>query len=266
MQISQKKKRGEFVNTWSVDGFHSEGVQPAELGWGTHEKTLPADAEEIPDIDKAGNRTVIYLRRPGCETRVRTWAPHEGPFQGYLITHNESVSIPDYFSLYDKDGKLLFRPTVHYAYHPCDDAIMSMHELSGKNYKLQENQRILREEIVSGIDELGVLLMGHKKGAYWYGSQMDIEETRKIIPNQSATSIQITSSVYAGIVWAIENPKRGIVEPEQLDYERILQIATPYLGPVVGVYSDWTPLQDRGIIFPEDLDTEDPWQFKNFRA
>jgi homospermidine synthase len=27
-----------FVNTWSVEGFVSEGLQPAELGWGTHEK------------------------------------------------------------------------------------------------------------------------------------------------------------------------------------------------------------------------------------
>jgi homospermidine synthase len=37
------KKVGEFVNTWSVDGFISAGSQPAELGWGTHEKALPAD-------------------------------------------------------------------------------------------------------------------------------------------------------------------------------------------------------------------------------
>ena len=35
------KKLNEFVNTWSVDGFVSEGCQPAELGWGTHEKELP---------------------------------------------------------------------------------------------------------------------------------------------------------------------------------------------------------------------------------
>jgi homospermidine synthase len=26
------KRRGEFVNTWSVDGFVSEGTQPSELG------------------------------------------------------------------------------------------------------------------------------------------------------------------------------------------------------------------------------------------
>ena len=35
---SHPKTRGEFVNTWSIDGFLSEGCQPAELGWGAHER------------------------------------------------------------------------------------------------------------------------------------------------------------------------------------------------------------------------------------
>src|SRR6202011_1875700 len=34
-----------FVNTWSVEGFLSEGMQPAELGWGTHEKALPPEGQ-----------------------------------------------------------------------------------------------------------------------------------------------------------------------------------------------------------------------------
>lgn len=29
------KAMNVFVNTWSVEGFLSEGFQPAELGWGT---------------------------------------------------------------------------------------------------------------------------------------------------------------------------------------------------------------------------------------
>ena len=29
------KPRNVFVNTWSVEGFLSEGMQPAELGWGS---------------------------------------------------------------------------------------------------------------------------------------------------------------------------------------------------------------------------------------
>jgi homospermidine synthase len=37
------KEPGEFVNTWSIDGFVGEGAQPAELGWGTHERHFPPD-------------------------------------------------------------------------------------------------------------------------------------------------------------------------------------------------------------------------------
>jgi len=37
----------------------------------------------------------------------------------------------------------------------------------------------------------------------------------------------------------------------------------PYLGPVIGCYTDWTPLVGRSELFPETLDTSDPWQFSN---
>ena len=44
------------------------------------------------------------------------------PIQGYMITHNKSISIADYLTLRE-DGRVIYRPTCHYAYHPCDDAI-----------------------------------------------------------------------------------------------------------------------------------------------
>lgn len=261
-QVSRKpKKVGEFVNTWSIDGFVSEGSQPAEMGWGTHEKGLPFDGAR----HEFGCDAAIYLNRPGLVTRVRTWTPIEGPFHGFIITHNESISIADYYSL--RQGQhVVYRPTVHYAYHPCDQAIMSMHECAGKNLDQQKNQRLIVDEITEGRDELGVLLMGHKKGAYWYGSQLDIHEAREVTPYNNATSIQVCAPVLSGIIWALENPDRGIVEADEMDFDRNLEICMPYLGPVVGKYSDWTPLKDRGGLFPEDLDTNDPWQFKNFRV
>jgi len=40
----------------------------------------------------------------------------------------------------------------------------------------------------------------------------------------------------------------------------------PYLGDVVGVHTDWTPLRDREPLFDEPLDRSDPWQFINFRV
>jgi len=261
-QVSKKpKKVGEFVNTWSIDGFVSEGSQPAEMGWGTHEKALPPDGKR----HDFGCGAAIYLNRPGLVTRVRTWTPIEGPFHGFIITHNESISMADYYTLRDGEN-VAYRPTVHYAYHPCDQAIMSMHECAGKNLHQQKQQRLIVDEITEGRDELGVLLMGHQKGAYWYGSQLDIHEAREVTPYNNATSIQVCAPVLSGIVWALENPDRGIVEADEMDFERNLAICMPYLGPVVGKYGKWTPLEDRERLFPEDLDRDDPWQFKNFRV
>jgi len=261
-QVSAQPKRvGEFVNTWSIEGFHGEGLQPSELGWGTHERHFPPDGAR----HDFGSGAAIYLNRPGAGMRVRSWTPLEGPFHGFLITHGEAISIADYLTDY-VDGMARYRPTVHYAYHPCDDAILSLHELAGKNWRLQERKRLLMEEIESGIDELGVLLMGHAKGAYWFGSRLSIGEARRLVSHNNATSLQVTASVLGGMVWALENPRRSLVEPDEIDHQRVLEVARPYLGELVGAYGDWTPLVDRGTLFPEDLDTGDPWQFKNFRV
>src|SRR6478735_4495950 len=249
-----------FWNTWSVDGFISEGMQPAELGWGTHERWMPANARTPDDPAAPG----IFLEQPGAETRVRTWCPSHGEQYGFLVTHNEALSIPDFFTVRSESGEVEYRPTCHYAYHPCNDAVLSFHELFGAAGRWPSGQHVLDEdEIVDGRDELGVLLYGHARNAYWYGSQLTIEEARALAPHQNATGLQVTSAVLAGIVWALENPLAGIVETDDMDHQRCLEVQRPYLGNVVGVYTDWTPLAGRPGLFADDIDTDDPWQFRN---
>lgn len=261
-QVADKPKQiGRFENTWSVYGFHAEGItQPAELGWGTHEKYLPADAKKhIKNLDSP-----IYMERPGATTFVRTWTPSRKHFLGRLVTHNESISISQYLT-YQEREKVIYRPTVHYAYRPCDAAVLSLDEDFGNGRQLQDEQKILLDELVTGMDELGVLLMGHKKGAYWYGSQLTIEDTRRLAPYQNATGLQVTAGVLGAMIWAMENPNCGVVEADDIDFERVMEIIEPYMGKMYGEYTDWTPLKGRDGLFPEDVDTTDPWQFKNFR-
>jgi homospermidine synthase len=257
----RRKQRGEFVNTWSVVAFVGESLQPAELGWGTHERRLPPDGAR----HGFGCDAAIYLQRPGAATRVRSWTPLEGPYHGFLVTHAESISIADHLTVRE-GGKTVYRPTVHYAYHPTDDAVLSMHELAGRNWQLQDSRRVIRDEIVSGMDELGVLLMGHPRGAFWYGSRLTIDEARRLAPFNSATSLQVAAGILGGMVWAIRHPNAGVVEPDDIDYQTVMAIATPYLGELAGVWSDWTPLSDRSRLFHEDRDDDDPWQFTNFRV
>jgi homospermidine synthase len=256
-----QKRPDEFVNTWSVEGFVGEGSQPSELGWGSHERHFPADGERYD----FGARCAIYLNRPGVSVRVRSWTPLNGPYHGLLITHGESISIADYFSVHEGE-RVRFRPTVHYAYHPCDGAVLSVHELCGRNYKIQSKHRVLMDDIQGGIDELGVLLMGHARGGYWYGSQLSVAEARELAPYNNATTLQVAAGVLGAIVWACENPREGVVDPDDVDFRRVLEVARPYLGKLVGAYTDWNPLQDRGVLFPEDVDASDPWQFKNYRV
>ncbi|MCE2854453.1 MAG: saccharopine dehydrogenase NADP-binding domain-containing protein [Ilumatobacteraceae bacterium] len=171
-QLAVEPKRvNEFVNTWSVDGLYEEGIAPAELGWGTHEKTLPNNAWQHEDD---GPRNQICIAQPGMETWVRSWVP-AGEIRGLVIRHGESYTMSDHLTVWN-DGRATYRPTVHYAYCPSDVAIMSIHELLMRNYEMQPEQRILNDEIVQGEDQLGVLLMGHDYNAWWTGSILDIHE------------------------------------------------------------------------------------------
>jgi homospermidine synthase len=253
------KPMGVFVNTWSVDGLLSEGYQPAELGWGTHERKLPP----LGHTFDYGSRSAIWIDRPGADTRVRSWCPDVGPQFGFLITHNESLSIADYYTVWQGD-RATYRPTSHYAYHPCNMAILSLHEINGAGVLPTEKVILTEAEIVSGRDDLGVLLYGHAKGVLWYGSRLTIEQARQNAPYQNATGMQVTSSVLAAMVWAIENPAEGFVEADEMDHARCLQVQRPYLGSVEAHYTDWTPLQNRINSFAEDRDDSDPWQFTNF--
>ncbi len=265
-QLAVEPKRvNEFVNTWSVDGLYEEGIAPAELGWGTHEKTLPNNAWQHEDD---GPRNQICIAQPGMETWVRSWVP-AGEIRGLVIRHGESYTMSDHLTVWN-DGRATYRPTVHYAYCPSDVAIMSIHELLMRNYEMQPEQRILNDEIVQGEDQLGVLLMGHDYNAWWTGSILDIHEARRKVPHQSATTLQVAASVLAAVKWMIAEPMQGIKVPDELPHDFILDAASPYLGTIWSDAVDWDPLRTRRDVFDQwsdlaaTLDRSDPWQFGNF--
>ena len=89
---------------------------------------------------------------------------------------------------------------------------------------------------------------------------------RALCRRDSATSLQVTTPVMAAVVWAMRNPVRDVIEPDDLPHHEILRMCRPHLGNVVGVFSDWSPLAGRDWPFEDDLDRQDPWQFKNFRV
>lgn len=259
---NQPKQVNEFVNTWSIEGFFEEGVAPAELGWGTHERYIPENAY----FHKEGPQNQICLTTLGMRTWVRSWVPC-GEITGMVIRHGEAFGISDRLTVWE-NGKAIYRPTVHYAYCPSDCAINSLHELEMRQFNMQEKQRIMNDEIIDGRDELGVLLMGHDFNSWWCGSLLDIHTARKLVPGQQATTLQVAISVVAASIWMIKNPKRGFLLPDDIDHELILEIAEPYITPLVSQAVDWTPLKNLNTKFTKfDQDMpkeEDQWQFTTF--
>jgi len=266
-QITHLPKRpGEFVNTWSVDGFYEEGVAPAELGWGTHEKRLPANAFMHTG---EGPCNQICIARPGMETWVRSWVP-SGETRGMVVRHGEAFTMCEHLTVSDEYGNAVYRPTVHYAYHPSDAAINSVMELRMRGWEMQTEQRILNDEIISGRDELGVLLMGHPYRSWWTGSLLSIDDARAILPGQSATTLQVAGSIIGAVAWMIEHPEEGVNVPDDLPWRDVLAVSTRYLGELHSGPADWDPVSSRRDLFAkfadeaDHVDLTDPWQFTNF--
>jgi homospermidine synthase len=264
-QITNKPKElGEFVNTWSVEGLHEEGIAPAEMGWGTHEEWMPSNAE----VPNEGPKNNVYLKQCGMNTFVRSFVPPHHQILGMVIRHGEALSISEHLSVQNEKSETIYRPTVHYAYMPCDQAISSLQEVRSNDHQLPPKIRILKDdEIVGGSDILGALVMGHAYNSWWTGSDLNIDDARKLVSGQNSTVIQVGAGMVAAILWMIENPNEGVCVPDDLPYDYVLNVAKPYLGNFISSPYDWTPLKTRKDLFAKtngSVESSDPWQFSSF--
>ena len=240
-QISdQPKQVDEFVNTWSIEGFREEGTTTAEMGWGTHEKELPPRAFQHEE----GPRSQICLAQMGMNTWVRSWVPNYTE-RGMVVRHGEAFTISDRLTVTDDDGKAIYRPTVHYAYCPSDAAIASLNEMRGYDYKLQPRLRIMNDEITTGADILGALIMGHTVQLL---VDRQRSEHRRIAPSGAAPERDHHAGRHLrgrrGVMWMIENPEMSVVRAGRS--ARTSSCSTS-AGRTSASSSrrrrDWTPLQ-----------------------
>lgn len=247
----------EFVGTWSIEAMWDESLLPSEFGWGTHERVMPPMSVVPPE----GPQNVVILPRMGMNTWVRSWVPHQ-EIVGMAITHGECICLSNSLTVHENE-RVVYRPTVVYAYLPCGESLLSLHELRCRNYRLHPVRRVMTREIRDGSDAVGVLIMGHPLQSWWTGSVLSIQEARRSVPTVSATAVQVAAGVVAAVLWAIRNPRKGLCFPEDLPHEDILQVAAPYLGEIVSEAVDWTPLANNAAYMGQGQ-TADPWQFNNF--
>ena len=235
----EPKPRGAFVNTWSVEGFCSEGLQPSELGWGTHEKHMPAERppprlrlrrRDLPDA--AGRR------HPGAVLDPDGAGPARLPGDPQRV---------------DLDRRLLHAARGRQGGLPAD-LPLRLSPLRRRG-AVAARDGAARPGSASRTGKSSTSTRSSTASTSWAccstatprtptGTARSSRSRRRgeLAPYQNATGLQVTSAVLAGIVWMLENPERGIVEADEMDFRRCLEIQRPYLGPVVGHYTDWTPL------------------------
>ena len=224
-----------FVNTWSAAGLIEALRQPSEFGIGTREWNLPGigrtDAEQC---------YAAAFDRSGVDVRIKTWTP-EGPCEGYLVTHNESLSLAEYLTCRQRDAPM-HRPTVCYAYRPCEVACKSITQWNDAGKRHPDKLYVLQaEDVIGGADHLGALLITERGRHVWYGSTVSIADAKRLMPFNTATTLRVAAGVYAGMMWALRHPMRGIVEAEEMDHEEVLADALPYLADLRAVFTEWHP-------------------------
>lgn len=217
---SIERKTDEFTCTWCVSAMMDESSEPSHVPLGTHEPAEPIANRpgSTVRLDPGAPPTWFSGNFAGNNT-VRSWNPVCHNFLGNLIPHDETFSMCRYFS--PADGS--YRPTLYFAYQPCNDAILSQRDWFARYPEEPANQRLLLNDIESGQDILGVLICRRckpgRKHALWYGSLMSIEDARSRLPDTSATTLSVVATVLAGLVWVIKNPRAGFVEPDDVPHD-----------------------------------------------
>jgi homospermidine synthase len=238
LRQSIPRKQGEFICTWSPQGFIEEGIATAELGWGTHETMTE---KEGALGYKKGPRNQVCFPKRGVDTLVESYVP-SGNYVGFLVRHEEAFSISDYLTV-KKDGKI-YRPTVYYAYYPCSDAVASVYEMRSNGYKQPDSLRLPKKELIDGLDELGCfMLSGNKElGSWWIGTVQSVKDANELCPGQSPTTLVVTAGVFTGILYALKHPNMGVIHPEEMNVEESLDITLPYWYPLKSfMVKNWKP-------------------------
>jgi homospermidine synthase len=233
---ARPRPESEFQSTWSASTMHEEALTPAELCWGTHEGAAPAGAHVFDD----GAGHMVRLPGSGIETWVASWTPG-GSFPAMVIGHDEAYTIGRSLTVATR-GRVRYRPTVYFAYLPCEPTLDSLREAAANGDDEPRRTRVLTDDLDSGRDQLGCLLLGHPLGAWWIGSLLSVGEARAASgPGVNATTQQVSASLEAALAWLLENPAAGARFPEDLPHDAILPAALPLLGPFRSEPVAWTP-------------------------
>lgn len=218
-----------LYNTWSPSGLYDEAFARVELTLGTsfsHRK-IKKDIYRFNKEDR-----YCMLNHIGVNTLEETYAPN-GKFFGHIIAHEETISLGQYLAIRNGRKKLKYMPSVYFIYRPSEIALKGLMKAKLLGNKTPSSFVRLSDNVVTGEEYVGVILNSTKYGTYYLGSGVEIKTLRKNFPRETPTIIQVTASAIAAFKWMIDHPNEGIILPEELPVDYIIENTKKYLGQYV---------------------------------
>lgn len=244
-QVASNPPSVPFYNTWSNIGLIEENLEPFQVGFGTHDDSIPFANHDammfvLPNLFVAenvvgGNTKIaaIYV-----DSLDKNGKPVFEFGYGRCISHGENVSLVRYFSGYD------YSPTTYFSYkvNPVSDDVLERNN-EAVLFSIMTNPNLVtmnQTHNVTGYDNVGALLVyedqfdQNKIKSWWCGTILSVDYVKKELKDNYflPTSIQVMAGVFSSVSYALENPNKGILFCEELDDKYILEKTKKYLGVV----------------------------------
>jgi homospermidine synthase len=211
-----------YMNTWSVKGLYDEGIDPVQVSWGTHEKWMSPWINKH-HLKKYGQ---VFFPLRGMQMKLRSYEPKGGELIGVCIPHSESASLS---KLLNTDS---YRVSAYYVYSLPDVAKVSVHYM--ESLKDEFDYYVLKAKDIEkgGYDSVGCLMFLKNKRV-WVGAVQPIERALEISPEINGTCLQVAASILSSVKWGIQNPTKGIVDPEDVDTDFVLKYCDYWMGDFI---------------------------------
>lgn len=158
--------------------------------------------------------------------KLKSYEPTGGELIGVCIPHAESASLSNLINHRN------YRISVYYVYNLPDVAKASVHHMEA--LKDDYNYYVLKAKDIEmgGYDSVGCLMF-FKDKRYWVGAYQPIERALELSEEINGTCLQVAVSLMSAVKWALQNPTRGIVDPEYVDTDFVLKYCDHWMGDFI---------------------------------
>jgi homospermidine synthase len=234
-KLKIKAEPQKFVSSWSASGLQEEGRDMILLSLNKDDlKELEETAKNegfnvIKPTEGPKNTSIRFINRRGMNMTRESVALDDNakPFKysGMLIPHAETITLSDFFK-YNGES-----PTIMYIYRPCDEALKSLEYFKANDYKiLNENIVVRNKDVISGYDSICALLVFENGDRFIGGTICGKKDAEKFGFKSNCTVLQVAAFMNASIKWMLQNPKEGLNNVETIPHKFIFNHAAKYMG------------------------------------